>query len=56
MDMFVDTSIGGFQIILNITKVNKYFVAISSIILPKKYIKFNVHRKHLISQLQFKYM
>jgi len=41
MDIFVDTLVHRFQIILNITKVNRYFVGIlnSWIALPTKYIK-----------------
>jgi len=43
MDMSVDTSIHGFQIILNISKVNKYFLGILSlwVVLPRKYTKVN---------------
>ena len=42
MDMFRDTSIRGFKIILNIIKVNKYFVGILNlcIVLPTQYTKF----------------
>jgi len=42
--MFVDTWICGFQIICNITEVNKYFVGILNlcIALPMKYTKLNV--------------
>jgi len=41
IDMFVDPCICGFQIIHNITKVNKYFVRIlnSWIALPTKHTK-----------------
>ena len=49
MDMF-----RGFQIILNITKVNKYFAGVlnSLIVLPTptKYKEFNVKRIKMISQ------
>jgi len=46
MAVFVDTWIRGFQIILNITKVNKYVVGIlnSWIVLPTKYTKLNVQQ------------
>jgi len=52
MNMFMDTWICGFQIILNITKVNKYFVGILNlwIVLPPEYMKFNVQRIKMISQ------
>jgi len=41
MDMFMDTWICRFQIILNITKVDKYFVGIFNlcIFLPTNYTK-----------------
>jgi len=52
MDMFVDTWIHGFQIILNITKVNKYFIGILNLCipLPKKYRNLNVQWIKMISQ------
>jgi len=50
--MFVETWIHGFQIILNITKVNEYFVMILNlgIVLPMKYMKLNVQQIKKISQ------
>ena len=44
LNMFMDTLILGFQIILNITKENKYFLAILNflIVLATKYTKLNV--------------
>jgi len=47
MDIFVDTWNGGFQIVFNITKVNKYFVGISNlwISLPMEYTKLNAQQK-----------
>jgi len=54
LDMFVDTSIPGFQIICNITKVKNYFVGIlnSWLALPTKFMKLNVQRNfsQMISQ------
>jgi len=52
MDMFMYTWICGFQILFNITKVNKYFVEILSswIALPTKYTKLNVQQIKLTSQ------
>jgi len=46
MDMFVDTWICGFQIILNITKVNWYLVELlnSWIVPPTKYKKLNAQQ------------
>jgi len=57
MDMFLDTAFRGFQIILNITKVNKYFVINFSIlfawiVLPKKYMKLSVQRIKITSQYE----
>jgi len=46
-DMFVDILSHGFQVIFNITKVNKYFIGILKPCMPTKYIKLNVQRmKH----------
>jgi len=52
IDMFMDTWICGFQIILNIIKVNKYFVGILNlwIVLPSKYSQLNVQWIKMISQ------
>ena len=46
MDVFVDILIHGFQIILYITKVNKYLVGIlkSLNVRPTKYMELNVQR------------
>jgi len=53
-DMLVDTWICRFQIMFNITKVNKYFVGIlnSWIALPKKDTKSNVQQIKIILCLQ----
>jgi len=49
-DMFVDTGIRGFQIILNINKMKKYmyFIGIlnSWIVLPTKYMKCPTNKNH----------
>jgi len=52
LDMFVDTWFRGFQIIYNITKVNKYFcVTLNSwIVLPPKYTKLNIQPIFMNSQ------
>jgi len=52
IDMFLDTLICGFQIILNTSKVNKYFVSFLNlwIALPMKDTKLNVQRIKMISQ------
>ena len=52
IDMFVDILICGFQIIRDITKVNKYFVdiLISWIALLTKNMKLNVQQIKMISQ------
>jgi len=46
IDIFADTWIRRFQIILYITKVNKYFIVIlnSWVVLPMKYMELNVQQ------------
>ena len=55
MDMFVDTWMCGFQVILNTTGVNIYFVGIlnSWIVLPMTYTKLNVQQIKMSSQYMY---
>jgi len=56
MDMFVDTWIHGFQIMHNITKVNKYFGGIlnSLIALPMEIMKLNDQWIKIQHKMKFK--